>query len=217
MSYQNTEQSSNNNPINIIVETASQAFTQEVFLFLFVALAIFVREKILHYLKIKKLKMQYFNHNSQSDLIHILLVKIMQKLDADRILLLQFHNGDSFFSNFDQLKVSMTHQITQPQIKNIDNIISLPISIIHRELEACRKNNNKFEWIMREDTFVKCGEYLESIGVELYGSKLLLNKMKVPVGIIGLHYCSKDYIYILADEFKLKLLNDLIIELEQLL
>lgn len=207
----------NNNFLSNIVDTASQAFTKEVLLFLFVGLFILIREKTKSILKIKKIKKQYFDENSKTDQIRVVLINILKLVQCDRVLLLQFHNGDSFFGNLDQLKVSMTHQITQVEITKIDNIISLPISILHRELETLKKNSERFEWINKAEAYPLCQKYLDKIGVELYGSKLLINKFGIPLGILGLHFCSNEYIYLLLNETKLKALDSLAKEVEALL
>lgn len=215
---QDTSKTSTINPlIEDLTDSVTRAFTQEVFIVLTVAIIVYIRHKLINFLKRQKLKKQYFNKNCYLDKIQTTMVDLLTISEADRVVLLQFHDGDSFLGDFEQLKVTLTRQVTNKAIVPIPNIIALPISCIYREIEKLKINPREITWIIRDEAYAKCANYLDSIGVELYGAKMLFNKNKIPVGIIGFHFCSKDYIYFLSDEGKVASLDYHISLLEKLL
>lgn len=189
---------------------------QEIFIFIGLAIVIFVRDKVKTFFKKQDLHRTYFKLNSLNDQVKICLTEILEISNADRVLLLQLHNGDSYFGKFKQLKVTLTHQYVKNGVTKIDKVVSLPITYLHRELEALKKTG-RLQWLHIEKVEVPCKFYLQNLGVEMYVSKMIRNELDMPLGIFGLHYCNKGYVNILNDsekkrelEEKLNLLSKLI-------
>ena len=175
-----------------------EAVSQEVIIFFLVLIVVYLRDKTISYFKALRIKRFYFQENSINSQIKDCLVSILDLMQCDRVILFQLHNGDCFINNQSQLKCTMTHQYTATCIQPIDKIVSMPISYLYREIELL-KDSNDYQWILKDEAFPRCKTYLSSTGVELFGYNVIRSKLKVPVAIIGIHYCSFDFLPIIND------------------
>lgn len=210
-------ETTNPNPFFIdAIDSATRAFSQEFLLLLFISLFVIIKKKIEIIYHDKKLYQQYFKSKSNSFQIKQILIEIMYLVDADRVVLLLFHNNEKYLGQFNQLKVSLFDQVSQPSITNVDKIINLPINLLYREIDEVL-DIAAIVWQNKKECFDKCRDYLSSIGVEMQGLKMLRNHHRSPIGLLGIQYCSNDYIYVILNEDKMKELNILIDKIENLL
>jgi hypothetical protein len=135
---------------------------------------------------------------------------MLNLIDADRILLLQFHNGEHFFGSMTQVKATLSYQIIRPGFARIDKIINWPVSYFYTELELLQASPDDIVWLHVNECPPKCQVYLKSYGIELIGLKAIYNKVNIPIGILGIHFCSQDFIYTISDSDKERTLNNLI-------
>lgn len=199
----------NNSPVTIqkpfndflfdVVEKIGEGIGEEVVVFFVIVLAVSVRDFLIKKIEVKNLTNFYFSSNNLNILIREKMIEILQLIKADRVLLLQLHNGENYLSKMTKLKCSLTHQYTEKGIAPIDKIVDLPVTYIHRELDALR-NTDDFYWLLKDDSFPLCRIYLENMGVECYGAKMIHNKLGLPIAIFGVHYCSFDFLPVMNDK-----------------
>lgn len=215
----------NNNPIIIqkpfddllidVSKKIGEGIGEEVVVFFVIVLAVSIRDFLIKKIESKKMTNFYFSSNNINILIREKMIEILQLIKADRVLLLQLHNGENYLSKMTKLKCSLTHQYTEKGITTIDKIIDLPITYIHRELDALRETDD-FYWLLKDESFPLCQSYLENMGVECYGAKMIHNKLGLPIAIFGVHYCSFDFLPIMNDKKIQNTLKKKIKEFEQI-
>lgn len=169
------------------------------------AIFIYLRKRLYNYVKRNFFYNYYLKDCSLNSQIRVNLVEILKDSNCDRVLLLQFHNGEKFLNNVSLIRVTLTHQVTKSNITLYEDIQSIPLSFLGRELEII--NSVKMTWVYSDSTYTKCADYLKAINVKLYGAILLRNNFGTPIGILGLHYCSNDFDDALTEEVRDKILT----------
>lgn len=121
--------------------------------------------------------------------IRAVLSQILELCQADRALLSQFHNGEIYSSGRHYMKLSVTHEVTQPGIGSIARQSQgIPVSRLAQELSILQ-DGTLFQRHRSTVTEEGCREHLVTTGVWYLAEQLLLSD-DTALGILTVQYCT---------------------------
>jgi hypothetical protein len=173
---------------NKFKENLREMFAGEILLLLGAVVGLILRNKWISYRKIKEIANDLLANDGYQESLRAKLAALLIVSEADRVLLVQFHNGSHFFNSDHQIKCSLTHQFLKENILPIPTFKDMMISQIYREVADLK--NKKVVWINKATAFKSCTDYMTKINVTYYGASLVCSDLGMPLAIIGLHYCN---------------------------
>jgi hypothetical protein len=159
-------------------------FTDVITLICILVLLIMLKEYIQAYIKNKNKKGD-INKNiisvaQEGEMTNNYLDSLLQKYNADRVYIMQFHNGGSYYSGKDMQKITINHEVTangvSPKLHFFQSIpITTLASFINDALkdQALYKNKQEMSGITLKHHAERYG-IQSMIGVPLYKNNMLI-------------------------------------------
>jgi len=148
------------------------------------------------------------NYAKNANRVRVLINRILNEFEADRIAVYEFHNGGKSISGVDFKKCSNTYETTN---KGIDELYNeqqnLPISVnfLWNKLLIDKKPIFISNIHTLEQTDNTIFQILDSQGIKSYYSKLILNYNSKPIGFIVITYYYKN---VTLNNEELRIFND---------
>ena len=120
--------------------------------------------------------------------------EVKEILDADRVLVYEFHNGEHYANGRSALKVTCTYEVCRAGVKSVQReSMSVPISIMPRYIATILDNSivdvKDIEDI--KETMPATYNIKVSRNVTSYSNVVILNSKKEPVGYIEVEWFDK--------------------------
>lgn len=121
--------------------------------------------------------------------------QVKELLNADRVQVYEFHNGEHYANGRSALKVSCTYEVYRAGVKPIQReLLSIPISCIphfvSNLLDKGMVDVNDLEEI--RETMPSTYSLKSSHSVQAYTDLVIRNEKNEPVGFIGVQWCNKE-------------------------
>jgi len=120
--------------------------------------------------------------------------EVKEILDADRVQVYEFHNGEHYANGRSALKVSCTYEVCRIGVKSIQReCMSLPISCIPRYIAKILDNIVSGVADIEEVKDVMPATYNLKVaqGINAYINIIIRNRKKEPVGFIEIQWFDK--------------------------
>jgi len=117
----------------------------------------------------------------------VLLNLMLERTQASRVLLAQFHNGESLSSGKHFMRISVTHEATAPGVAPLSKYLqNMPLSRLASEIDVLVKS--KVLYISdHEGLAVRCRQYLRRFGIA-HIVQFLVSDGNRPIGVLAFHY-----------------------------
>ena len=120
--------------------------------------------------------------------------QVKELLDADRVQVYEFHNGEHYANGRSALKVSCTYEAYRAGVKPCQReLLSVPLSciphFISNLLDSGLVNVDDLEDI--RETMPSTYSLKHSQSVQAYTDLVIRNRENEPVGFIGVQWCDK--------------------------
>lgn len=120
--------------------------------------------------------------------------EVKEILDADRVHVYEFHNGEHYANGRSALKISCTYEVCRAGVKAIQKEnLSVPISCIPKYIASILENPivrvKDLECV--KDSMPSTYNLEHSHNIAAYMDVVLLNKAKEPVGFIEVQWSDK--------------------------
>lgn len=143
--------------------------------------------------------------------INGLLGRILATSAASRVLVAQFHNGQSYYSGYSYSKLTITHEVVDAGVASIAfNMKEIPLSLYAEDLALVKQSTNKYVFIT-SDSFVSnrtssvSRQRMLRMGVEGYYCFLLqgiVDKEDREIGAVFLQYGDLDRVRNISNEIE---------------
>ena len=117
--------------------------------------------------------------------------EVKEIMDADRVHIYEFHNGEHYANGRSALKVSCTYEVCRAGVNSIQReCMSVPISVIPRYIATILNSNiidiKDIESI--KDNQPATYNLKVSQGIRAYTNVVIMNKLEEPVGFIEVQW-----------------------------
>jgi hypothetical protein len=119
--------------------------------------------------------------------------EVKEILDADRVLVCEFHNGEHYANGRSALKYSCTYEVARAGIDTVQKIFSsVPISCMPRFItklldeETIKVSNTE----SIKDDMPSTYSIKKSANITSFQDLVIRNDKKEPVGFIAVHWCN---------------------------
>lgn len=117
--------------------------------------------------------------------------EVKELLDADRVHVYEFHNGEHYANGRSALKVSCTYEVCKAGVNSIQReSMSIPISVMPRYIANILDNSivdtediNNIKDVMPATYNMKVSQ-----GIKAYTNVVIMNSLKEPVGFIEVQW-----------------------------
>lgn len=120
--------------------------------------------------------------------------ELKELIDADRVQIYDFHNGEHYANGRSALKISCTYEVVRAGINSTQQFLqAIPLSCIPHFTKKLL-NNNSFEVSNLEelkDTMPSTYNLKKQFGVKSFYDIILNNKEGEPIGFLGIQYVNK--------------------------
>ena len=120
--------------------------------------------------------------------------EVKELLDADRVHVYEFHNGEHYANGRSALKISCTYEVCRAGVNSMQReSMSMPISCMPRYIATILDNYvvdvKDIEDV--KDSMPATFNFKVSHGIKAYTNVVILNKLKEPVGCIEVQWFDK--------------------------
>ena len=120
--------------------------------------------------------------------------EVKELMDADRVSVFEFHNGEHYANGRSALKITCTYEVCRTGIRPVQrDCISIPISCIPRYIVSILDNSvvdvKDIESIKEE--MPATYNLKNSFDVKAFTNVIIMNKLKEPVGYIEVQWLDK--------------------------
>lgn len=133
----------------------------------------------------------------QSDLDCLILQeaeKVKELLDADRVQVYEFHNGNHYANGRSALRTTCTYETCRYGISSCLNILSgVPLSVIPTFIQKILNDGELFIDNLEDikDTMPGTYNLKKSMGIYSFYDVAIYNENKEPIGFVAVQFCSK--------------------------
>lgn len=149
-------------------------------------------------MKYDEKKSKEFNYDpSLHDNIVSALDFVMEETEADRVYILEFHNGEHYFSGRSQQKLSCTHEVVSEGISaESHNLQNIRISNFHGLIKNIAKGDTfKCPELQKFNSDIAFKSFLESKGVKSLFARPVKTLNGKILGIIALEYVKENRVW----------------------
>jgi GAF domain-containing protein len=149
-------------------------------------------------MKYDEKKSKEFNYDpSLHDNIVSALDFVMEETEADRVYILEFHNGEHYFSGRSQQKLSCTHEVVSEGISaESHNLQNIRISNFHCLIKSIANGDTfKCPELQKFNSDIAFKSFLESKGVKSLFARPVKTLNGKTLGIIALEYVKENRVW----------------------
>jgi hypothetical protein len=135
---------------------------------------------------------EIFNQNKKANsAVRDTLNEIRILVNADRVLLNQFHNGNKWASGLHFDKMTASHEVTDPNVEEVsEKTVDVPLEKLEEELDYLI-NKSDILIIDEEDSEDRWARYLHGIGVRRCIKLLVRQENGNLIGEVSIHYLER--------------------------
>lgn len=124
------------------------------------------------------------------------LIELKEIVNADRVLVYDFHNGEHYSNGRGATKVSATFESTKPNVKSISlSWLNIPLSLFNSRMDTVIKNGNHYVKNIEElNNEVYGNSYQAKLKDEVksFYDYAIMNKYQEAIGFVEVQY-TNDY------------------------
>ena len=161
-----------------------------------------VKKKLTEYFTEQKSSRDVSSKIPKQAKIDINIVKRMEQikelLNADRVLVCEFHNGEHYANGRSALKYSCTYEVCRAGINPVQKIFtSVPISVMPRFITKLLDDEGVKVKNLEEikDSMPSTYSVKKEAGITSFQDLVIKNHKNEPVGFIAVHWCNGKKMY----------------------